>query len=218
MRGSNPIRPPVLGDGTMLDVVEIFPTLQGEGPYVGMPSVFIRLGGCNLACHFCDTEFEAFAPMSRNDICAEIEKHTSCPLVVITGGEPMRQAIGPLCEDILAMNKIVQIETNGTLWRDIPADVDIVCSPKASNGRYHSLRPDVLARAGALKFIVSSRDKTYKTIPDLGQSAENVPVYLQPMDEQDETQNHKNREYAVSLCMQYGYRLSLQTHKILGIA
>ncbi|CAN0594227.1 unnamed protein product, partial [Ectocarpus sp. 12 AP-2014] len=58
MFGDNPIRPPEKGDGLHLMVKQIFKTLQGEGPHVGTPSIFVRLGGCNLACDFCDTEFE----------------------------------------------------------------------------------------------------------------------------------------------------------------
>jgi organic radical activating enzyme len=58
MRGNNPIRPPEQGDGMILQVKSIFATIQGEGPNVGTPAVFIRLGGCNLACEFCDTSFE----------------------------------------------------------------------------------------------------------------------------------------------------------------
>lgn len=218
MLGTNPIRPPVTGDGMMLDVVEIFPTLQGEGPFVGVPALFIRLGGCNLACSFCDTEFENFRSMPLDDLCEAINSHPSLPLVVITGGEPLRQPIGALCHAALSMGRMVQIETNGTLWRDVPEGVDIVCSPKPSNGQYHMLRPDILARASAIKFIVSAHHEAHMTVPDIGQCEANVPVFVQPMDEQDREKNEINIKHATALCMKHGYRLSLQTHKILGIA
>jgi 7-carboxy-7-deazaguanine synthase len=218
MRGTNPIRPPVNGYGTMLEVVEIFPTLQGEGIYVGMPAVFIRLGGCNLACNFCDTEFESFQTQSLDIIMAEVTRHEAIKLVVITGGEPLRQPIGALCAALLAAGRIVQIETNGTLWRDLPDGVDIVCSPKVSARRYHVLRPDLLARVSALKFLISAQDEAYHDVPDVGQGGRDIPVYLQPMDAYDEAMNAENRARAVALCLAHGYRLSLQTHKILGIA
>lgn len=216
MLGTNPIRAPKKGDGLMLDVVSIFPTLQGEGPYAGHPAIFIRLGGCNLACHFCDTEFEAFTPRSLDSICDDVGAH-GAELAVVTGGEPLLHPIAPLCERLIAMGKKVQIESNGTLWRDIPEEVAIVCSPKMSNGVYHPVRPDILARAHAIKFIVSAHDALYREVPEVGQRAYGVPVYVQPMDEKDEAKNDANRAYAIGLCMQHGYRLSLQLHKILGI-
>ncbi len=224
MFGTNPIRPPEPGDGTMLLVQEVFPTLQGEGPYVGWPSVFVRLGGCNLACAFCDTEFESFAPRALPDLLTEIDQLSRNaealrvrPLVVITGGEPLRQNILPLCEALLAQDFTVQIETNGTLWRPLPEAVRVVCSPKVSHGAYHPLRPDLLARAQALKFIVSAEDAAYAAVPELGQSAHRLPVYVQPMDVGEAAANARNLAHAVALAETHGYRLSLQTHKLLGI-
>jgi 7-carboxy-7-deazaguanine synthase len=224
MFGKNPIRPPEKGDGQNLSVQAIFPTLQGEGLYAGWPSVFVRLGGCNLACHFCDTEFESFRDMALPELLAEVQKLSLNDagkrvrgLVVITGGEPLRQNIAPLCEALLAAGFGIQIETNGTLYRELPPEVDIICSPKVSGGSYHPLRPDLLARASALKFIVSATDAQYSAVPELGQGAAGVPVYVQPMDEYTPEKNAANHAHALALAMQHGYRLSLQTHKILDI-
>ncbi len=220
MFGKNPKRPPEAGDGAILKVVEIFPTLQGEGPFVGQPSVFVRLGGCNLACDFCDTEFEAFAQMALNHILETIARHAAGirDLVVITGGEPLRQNIAPLCEALLAKGLRVQIETNGTLWRELPSGVHIVCSPKVTDGTYHALRPDLLAQVDALKFIISASDAHYQAVGDVGQAGTTIPVYVQPMDEYDPTRNKENIAHALHLAQTHGYRLSLQTHKLLGIA
>lgn len=219
MFGKNPIRPPVKSDGHTLDVQHIFPTLQGEGPFVGHPSVFIRLGGCNLACSFCDTEFESFRPMTLAEILSTVSELSGGvrKLIVITGGEPMRQNIVPLCEALLAQGFTVQIETNGTLLQPVPPQVHIVCSPKNAGRGYAPIREDVLARAQALKFIVSHRDPLYRDVPELGQTAFGTPVYVQPMDEYDEVANTMNRSHAASLAQEFGYILSLQTHKILGI-
>lgn len=222
MFGDNPIRPPVSGDGLSLEVKHIFATLQGEGPYAGMPAIFIRLGGCNLACDFCDTEFEGFSPMALREI---LEKAVSLSqqsgagtnLIVITGGEPLRQNIAPLCDTLLAEGFMVQIETNGTLWRALDERVKVVCSPKVTNGSYHRLREDVLARTEAIKFIVSASHPKYRDIGEVGQGDYEIPVFIQPMDEQDEAKNRANRELAATLAMQTGARLSLQLHKILGI-
>lgn len=221
MHGTNPIRPPEKGDGSTLQVVEIFPTLQGEGPFTGHPAVFVRLGGCNLACGFCDTEFEQFQPHVLNDLLGRIEQTSTeagvrvRDLVVITGGEPLRQNISPLCEKLIAQGYRVQIETNGTLWRELPEEVNVVCSPKAP---YHPLRTDLLARTDALKFIISADDAHYADVAEVGQAQFNIPVYVQPMDVADATRNAANTARASQLAQQHGYRLSLQTHKILGIA
>ncbi len=222
MFGKNPKRPPETGDGKTLSVVEIFPTLQGEGPFVGQPAVFVRLGGCNLACGFCDTEFEAFAEMDLVSIVEEVERlaEDRIDLVVITGGEPLRQNIAPLCEALLAKGLRVQIETNGTLWRELPTEVNVVCSPKVTDGTYHALRPDLLARVDALKFIVSAEDADYRNVGEVGQAtaAKKIPVYVQPMDEYDPAKNATNAAYALALAQSHGYRLSTQMHKIWGVA
>ena len=219
MFGKNPKRPPEAGDGSTLQIVEIFPTLQGEGPYVGQPSVFVRLGGCNLACDFCDTEFEKFEDMALDEVVKTIFHHAAQvrDLVVITGGEPLRQNIAPLCEKLLAAGMRVQIETNGTVWRELPKAVDIVCSPKMTDGKYHALRPDLLERVSALKFIVAAAGE-YHGIGDVGQRARKIPVYVQPMDEYDPARTQANMKHALELALTKGYRLSLQTHKMLGIA
>ncbi len=220
MHGSNPIRQPVKGDGTTLDVVNIFPTIQGEGPFAGQPAVFIRLSGCNLACDFCDTEFEVFNSMHIDTIVEEIvalageHKH----LVVITGGEPLRQPIELLCQTLLERGLTVQIETNGTLYRPLDERVHIVCSPKTTTGRYARVREDLLPHIDALKFVVAADHALYRDIQEVGQSDYGIPVYVQPMDEHDDARNHANRRYAATIAEENGYHLSLQLHKILGIA
>ncbi len=211
---------PEIHCGENLDVQEIFPTLQGEGPYAGQPSIFIRLGGCNLACNFCDTEFDSYKKISLKKILAEVKKLTKNSvrkLIVITGGEPFRQPIERLCAELVKLNFLVQIETNGTLFRDLPAEVKIICSPKISNNKYHQIRPDLLPRINAFKFIISKSQKNYSDVAEVGQSKFQIPVYVQPMDEYDEAKNQANLQHAVKLCEERGYFLSLQIHKILGI-
>ena len=219
MHGQNPIRPPEKGDGSILQVKHIFPTLQGEGPFVGQPSVFVRLGGCNLACSFCDTDFEDYTPMALVDIIDTVRTLSEGVrnLVVITGGEPLRQNIAPLCEALLAEDFRVQIETNGTLFRPLPDAVSIVCSPKNTGGGYHKVREDLLPRVAAFKFIISSQDSFYNHVADVGQGLYKTPVYVQPMDEYDAQRNAANVKLATALAMHHGYILSLQMHKLLGI-
>jgi len=220
MHGTNPIRPPEKGDGSTLQVQHIFATIQGEGPYAGVPAVFVRLGGCNLACAFCDTEFESFKTISLEAIMTSVKqlaKSNDSPitLIVITGGEPLRQPISPLCEALIAAGFKVQIETNGTLWRELPEAVEIVCSPKNSGSGYFPIRPDLLARVNAFKFIVSATEPGYGGVADVGQG--DRPVYVQPMDAYDEAANAANHRLAAELALRHNYRLSLQLHKILGM-
>lgn len=220
MFGKNPVRPPVKGDGALLSIKEIFPTVQGEGPLAGQPAVFVRLIGCNLQCSFCDTEFEDGADWPKEAILAEVQRVADGRrLVVITGGEPFRQPISPLCQLLLDAGFAVQIETNGTLYRtDLPDEVTIVCSPKNPTGKgYAPLRDDLLARTQALKFIVSADREGYKDAGDVGQGKYNIPVYVQPMDEYDEAQNQRNLIRVRELVASKGYYLSLQMHKILGV-
>lgn len=222
MFGKNKILKAENHQGNNLDVQEIFPTLQGEGPYVGQPAVFIRLGGCNLACDFCDTEFDNFSNLSLEKILQEVEKLAKNndqkivrKLVVITGGEPLRQPIEKLCQELIKLDFLVQIETNGTFYRNLPDEVKIICSPKISNGKYHQIRPDLLEKIDAFKFIISAQKKEYSQIANFNFA--NAKIYVQPMDEYDAEKNQKNLEYCLKICHDLGFNLSLQIHKILGL-
>lgn len=223
MFGNNPILPPQQTDGKKLDVQKIFMTFQGEGIFTGFPSIFIRLGGCNLACKFCDTEFDSYKTLSLQKILdktkklAEKNSARTHNLVVITGGEPLRQNIIPLCKELLKENFQVQIETNGTLFQNLPEKVDIICSPKNPTGKYYQIRADLLPRISAFKFIISATNKNYNCVPEVGQKQYNTPIYLQPMDEYDERKNKKNNQLTLKLAKENGCRLSLQTHKFWGI-
>lgn len=224
MFGQNPKRSILNGNGTRLEVKSIFKTIQGEGIFVGSPAIFIRLGGCNLACNFCDTEFEDFELVDIDKILNKAESlalnsknEKSINLVVITGGEPMRQPIELLCQKLLDRDFKVQIETNGTLYRSLPKGVFIICSPKAGKTGYSKIREDLLPQISAVKFIVAKNILEYGIIPEVGQTAYNIPVFVQPMDQNDQKLNDENNELAVKLALESGARLSLQTHKFLGI-
>ena len=224
MFGNNPLRPPIRSDGLKLDVQNIFPTFQGEGPFVGQPAIFIRLGGCNLACSFCDTEFEDFQSIPTNEVLDKVNtlsglknnNHTY-KLAVITGGEPLRQNIKLLCDNLIKDGYKVQIETNGTLYQDLNDDVKIICSPKNSGYGYKSIREDLLPKITALKFIISASQKNYEDIAEVGQKKYNIPIYVQPMDEYESKKNQQNTSHTVALALKYGYFFCLQTHKIVGV-
>ena len=223
MFGKNPIRKPENHDGNSLKIQEIFYTIQGEGIYSGYPAVFVRLGGCNLACKFCDTEFETFQEMNIIEILSEVKriininsKNIINHLVVITGGEPLLQPIENLCKLLISEQMLIQIETNGTIFRNLPQEVKITCSPKISNNKYHYPRLDIFQKIDAFKFIISKNNQEYQNLPDFIEKIKQ-PIYLQPMDEMDEKKNLDNQQYSLELCLLKGYRLSLQIHKILKI-
>lgn len=233
MFGKNPIRKQELTDGQTLSVKEVFMTLQGEGPHSGLPAVFIRLAGCNLTCEWCDTDFESdTAQRQIHEIVSEViaaSEGVTCALVVLTGGEPLRQNIVPLCQAIADYGFLVQIETNGTYW--VPGleeliedgNVEIVCSPKT--GKVHASIENYccdwkyVLRADRVD-LVDYLPTEYASTGQFGRVArppKDGTVYVQPCDEQHNLKNYKNLQLCVKAAMQRGYRVSLQLHKIIGL-
>jgi 7-carboxy-7-deazaguanine synthase len=229
LKGKNPVRRQESGDGSGLWIQEVFYTLQGEGPFFGQPSVFIRLGGCNLRCFWCDTDFESSTwKPSLEELTAKVEqlRPQGCDLIVLTGGEPFRQNIVPLVNRCLARGWRVQIETNGTLWLPLPDDprLTIVCSPKTPK-----LHPRTSQRINAMKYVVKAGEQSADdglptaSTQKAGEQAriarpeEGHQVYLMPLDEDDVDKNRRNLEAAVQTCLDYGYRLTVQGHKAWGV-
>ena len=161
MLGQNKVYKPH-NNPSFLDVQEIFPTIQGEGLFVGWPAVFLRLGGCNLQCLFCDTEFDSYQSINIEQIIETIQQF-SCnenqqkirKLVVITGGEPMLQPIELLCQKLITNGFLVQIETNGTFYRKLPNEVKIICSPKNNQNQALQMQSWWKNSISAFKFVVS---------------------------------------------------------------
>lgn len=123
------------GPGMFL-VNEVFRSLQGEGPAIGLPVTFIRFSGCNLSCSYCDTDHESGREWTLAELMAEIGQGP--PRVVITGGEPLLagEKLVLLAESAAASGRSVDIETNGTVPPPpgLPQHIDnFVISPKLSN-------------------------------------------------------------------------------------
>ncbi|MCP2503396.1 MAG: 7-carboxy-7-deazaguanine synthase QueE, partial [Candidatus Thalassarchaeaceae archaeon] len=114
---------------TLYPIVEIFHSVQGEGYHNGIPSIFIRFGGCNLRCPWCDTDFDVWTDMSIGEIVNELSKY-DCDRIIFTGGEPALQDLVSLSACLKPLGYYLSIETNGTIL--IPKDtIDWVCvSPK----------------------------------------------------------------------------------------
>ncbi|NRA73205.1 MAG: 7-carboxy-7-deazaguanine synthase QueE [Rickettsiales bacterium] len=203
-----------------LNIHEIFQSFQGEGPYTGRKAIFIRLGKCNLTCEFCDTDNNTYSLMSISEILKKIkEVSNTIPkinFIVITGGEPLLQPIELLCEKLLTYGYEVQIETNGTRFKNLDNKIQIICSPKNVNGKF-LINKKMLERADALKFVVSKTYPNYKNIPKFVEIKNKNQIYIQPMDEGCKEKNQNNLLYAIDICKKEDYKISLQLHKLVGV-
>jgi 7-carboxy-7-deazaguanine synthase len=207
-------------------VKEIFFTLQGEGAQAGRAAVFCRFSGCNLwtgreadrataVCKFCDTDFfgtdgtsggkyetaEALADAIASEWAA---KDTSGKrFVVCTGGEPLLQLDAPLIDALHARGFEIAVETNGTVAA--PAGLDWICvSPKAG-------APLVQTSGDELKLVYPQPE----ALPTAFESLSFKHFFLQPM---DGPVREANTAAAIRFCMEHPrWRLSVQTHKIVGI-
>jgi len=230
MYGNNPVRKQESTPDGKLWVQEVFYSIQGEGPRAGEPAVFIRLAGCNLRCYWCDTEFESGTThLSPEALVEQVENLTteSGPsLVVLTGGEPFRQDIRELVEQLGTQGYTVQVETNGTLsWDSFPWwATEIIVSPKSG-----TIHPQIRRNAAAWKYIIGANDPCGSSgipclstqVPDqegmIAAPSGCSPVYVQPRDDHEEAANKANTQHVVKLAMAKGYRVSIQMHKILEV-
>ena len=195
----------------MYKVNEIFHSLQGEGYHTGTASVFIRLSGCNLRCAFCDTRHEEGTMMSLPEIVEEVMRYPIAPLIVLTGGEPSLWIDEDFVMGLKQMTgKRIAIETNGT--HPLPHGLDwVTLSPKTGIGDSGDV-PVVVTRCDELKVVYMGQDLSqYDGI-------EATHRYLQPCWTEDEDQCRRNTQATVQAVLEHPqWRLSLQTHRMLGI-
>ena len=202
----------------MYKVNEIFYSLQGEGFWTGTPMVFVRLSGCNLRCPFCDTNHSEFRLVSVQDIVKAVSAvdPENCGHVCITGGEPLLQLGTDLIDALHRFYYSIHVETNGT--KPVPAGVDwVTLSPKEDVRYIGPAAKVVLDQAHEVKLVYdgaidSERIERWAQFPAKWH-------YLQPCDTGDKARNAKIMKGAVDYILQhpYAWRLSLQTHKLLGI-
>jgi 7-carboxy-7-deazaguanine synthase len=209
----------------MYTLREIFYTLQGEGFHTGRPAVFARFSGCNLwtghekdranaICKFCDTEFVGVGPDGGKFATAAefadavasrwpAEVTGGKRMVVCTGGEPLLQLDTEAVDALHARGFDVAVETNGT--QAAPPGIDwITVSPKAG-------APLVLTRGSELKLVYPQEDAK----PERFEQLDFTHFFLQPM---DGPERDRNTAAASLFCMSNPrWRLSIQTHKLLGI-
>ena len=207
-------------------VKEIFYTLQGEGANAGRAAVFLRFSGCNLwsgreedretaTCTLCDTDFVGTGPDGGKFADAEVlaravvarwpwkQMRGARPLVVCTGGEPLLQLDDELIVALHDAGFEIAIETNGT--QEAPRGIDWICvSPKAD-------APLALTAGNELKLVFPQSS----AMPERFEQLDFRYFFLQPM---DGPKREQNTQLAVEYCLAHPrWRLSMQTHKLLGI-
>lgn len=197
--------------GLMLPLMEQFYTIQGEGYYKGAAAYFVRVGGCDVGCHWCDVK-ESWNPdlhpaMDVEEIAEKAVSHSK--LVVITGGEPLTYDMGPLTARLKEKGARIHIETSGAypftgIW-------DWVClSPKKNK------LPVAAAyqKADELKIIIYNKHDFIFAEEQAQQVGKDCILYLQP--------EWSNREKMMPLIVDYvlanpKWQVSLQTHKYLNV-
>ncbi len=220
-----------------LKINEMFETIQGEGVYTGLPSIFVRLQGCPVGCPWCDTkhtwtlddafltssttvldkqqESEHFFSADEQELLAlfgqrgYLAKH-----VVITGGEPCMYDLMPLTELLHSRGYTTQIETSGTYEIKCATDTWVTVSPKVDMKGGLPILDSALARANEIKHPVAMQKHIDELDLLLERLGENKPAHicLQPI-----SQQARATELAIKTCIQRNWRLSLQTHKYIGI-
>ena len=213
---------------TFFDIVDIFQTIQGEGPFLGQPATFIRFQGCNLQCPFCDTDYTSNSKRySVFQITEELSNEFTIrnKLIVITGGEPFRQDAAFLANYLIKFGFTVQIETNGTIApsEQLHDDIVVVCSPKTPK-----LDKELERRIDCYKYVIDHASISiedglplsalgYNHKKQIARPLEGIPVYVTPMDSHNKDLNYLHIEAAKRSSMKYGYIFNLQMHKFIGV-
>tara|TARA_Y100001978_G_scaffold202510_1_gene223912 strand:- start:5216 stop:5812 length:597 start_codon:yes stop_codon:yes gene_type:complete len=197
---------------TEYPIVEIFHSVQGEGYHTGIPHVFVRFGNCNLRCEWCDTDFLKYDVMKIPEIISQIKKF-DCKRVIFTGGEPTLQDLNTIGSELKKEGYHLSIETNGT--KIVDPIIDWICvSPK--DQLYPNL--SIKQRNGdELKVVYCGQDLSiYDGLKEGFQH-----LFLQPLYAENDTVEANGssfRSVEALVKKSHGWRLSLQTHKWMGVS
>lgn len=209
-----------------IEIHSVWPTIQGEGPFSGVRSVFVRLAGCNHRCPLCDTDYTSKRKWYVVDGAVfQVSMIAEGGLVVITGGEPYRQNIAPFVTALIKNGYFVQIETNGVYPPPLVHDRQhITCSPKSP-----SVNSTLTSVVDTWKYVLKAGEIGSDGLPTRVLGYDHAParpptgvvnekIWLQPCDERDEEKNKRNRDAVMQSAMKFGYRVGVQLHKIYGLA
>lgn len=201
-----------ISDGTLLPVAESFYSIQGEGANTGKAAWFIRLGGCNVRCPWCDSpatwEAGRHPVRSIDDIIGDIAS-TPAANVVITGGEPLIHQLGPLCRKLKEKGYNIFLETSGT--SPLSGEFDWICvSPK----RHRPPLQEVLDKADELKAVIGNKEDIEWAESISKSVSGRCILMLQPEWGQREAASRIITEYVKKHPV---WRVSIQTHKYLNI-
>ena len=191
----------------VLKVVEIFYSLQGEGTFTGVPSIFIRLHGCNLSCSFCDDALHKgdYKAYNFEQIFNEIKKYPA-KQIIITGGEPSIYDLNDFIDFLQNRGYFVCIESNGYKIENIKKANWITYSPKD----WDNIIKDGWSE---LKFIVSKQSDLTKIVS----IESDKPIFVQPLNFFDKP-DMENLDFCIELVKKYPHlKLSIQMHKFLGV-
>jgi organic radical activating enzyme len=205
------------GDSTSLPVVETFHSLQGEGLHSGRSAFFIRLGGCNVGCSWCDTKHSWPAAVHPRRAVADLAREASAAaaagaaFTVITGGEPLHHPLDQLCRALQSAGLPLHLETSGV--EPLSGSFHwITLSPK----RHRPPIPALLSACHELKLVVHDADDLAfaETMAEAAMAAGNRPhLLLQPG-----WGSNQGQELSVQFVKSHPtWRLSLQNHKQLGV-
>ena len=216
---------------------EVFESIQGEGSFTGVPSIFVRLQGCPVGCPWCDTKHtwtvDPQLERSVDEVMTEQGesehwfKHSIEQLlalftaqgynakhVVISGGEPCMYDLNPLSTRLIELGYSVQIETSGTFEILTHKDTWVTVSPKVNMPGGKPVLSSAMQRANEIKHPIAMEKHVEELEQVLGLlNADAKPlIYLQPI-----SQQKRATELAIKVCIERNWRLSLQTHKFIGI-
>jgi 7-carboxy-7-deazaguanine synthase len=218
-----------------VQIAEIFYSIQGEGRFVGMPSVFIRTSGCNLRCVWCDTPYTSWAPEGKKwsvgEILGEVAKYPSRHIVV-TGGEPFLAAeIEELTAGVKPLGSHITIETAATLFKPVACDL-VSMSPKLANstpwrrakGKFAKMHETARLNFEVMQQFVDTYDYQLKFVVDQRADFDEIEEILGKLENVDRTrvlimgQGKTRRElqdktkWIIDVCKEYGFGYTPRLH------